>query len=282
VNTLKVYPIFRGPDCIEFDGTRWLDSSTALHEEPFITDTQVANLGLCRIHRKEKWTSVCYEVSWDMSFRNTVRQPIQESAENEAKKKRVVFFKQKLIFQLGWRLMKRDLSGASGTADIHQLKQWLDINYPNVDIPLDDLTKKFPPWSLVSGLFLQLLVTITVGAITRFHVGVPGHAAWILVWLYGSASLRWTTLITNSVTVTPCLLLKKWLLFAAGVLLEIMLAIGVYGGITFILVELLGSMCNATFSLAAGFWILIGFVIACVFTIAVCVVFYSSTIIGNI
>ena len=177
--------------------------------------------------------------------------------------------------------MKHDISGESGKTDINELKSWLNENYPGVEIPVDDLPKKFAYWPLVSGVFLQVLVTITVGAITRFHLGDRSHAAWILIWIYGSASLRWISLITNSLDQTPCLLLKKWILFGFGIILEFLLAIGVYGGITVIAVELLGEMCGKPFSLPPGVWILIGLLIAFVFAIVACVVFYSSTILGT-
>ena len=183
--------------------------------------------------------------------------------------------------QLGWRLMKRDISGESGQTDINELKLWLTNNYPGVEIPVDNLPKKFAYWSLVSGVFLQLLVTVTVGAITRFHLGDRRHAAWILLWIYGSASLRWTSLITNSLNQSPILLLKTWMLFALGIVLEFLLAIGVLGGITVIVVELFAVMCGVTPSLSAGWWILIGFLIAFAFGIVAVVVFYSSSILGT-
>ena len=177
--------------------------------------------------------------------------------------------------------MKRDISGESGEADINELKAWLNENYPGVEIPLDDLAKGFAYWPLVSGIFLQVLVTITVGAITRFHLNSRNHAAWILIWMYGSASLRWTSLITNSLNQTPCLLLKKWILFGFGMILEFLLAIGVYGGITVIAVELFAAMCVTPFSLPPGIWILIGLLIAFAFGIVVCVISYSSAILGT-
>jgi len=237
-----------------------------------------------RIYRREEWTSVCYDISWGISFkRDAIPRPVHETEENEAKKKRVVFFKQKLLMQLGWRLMKRDISGESGQADINELKLWLTDNYPGVEIPVDNLPKKFAYWSLVSGVFLQMLVTVTVGAITRFHLGDRRHAMWILLWIYGSASLRWTSLITNSLNQSPILLLKTWMLFALGIVLEFLLAIGVLGGITVIVVELFAVMCTGTVtsSLSAGWWILIGFAIAFAFGIVAVVVYYSSYILGT-
>lgn len=177
--------------------------------------------------------------------------------------------------------MKRDISGVTGRADLNELKAWLTENYPGVEIPLDDLPQTFSYWSLVSGVFLQMLVTVTVGAITRFHLGDRIHAAWILFWIYGSASLRWTSLITTSLNQYPCLLLKTWMLFAVGIILEFFLAIGVLGGITVIVVELFEAMCGTVFSLPAGYWFLIGFFITFVTAIVVLVVFYSSSILGT-
>ena len=247
-----------------------------------MTETQIANFGLFRIARREEWTSVCYDINWTLSFKKeAIHPPVHETTENEAKKKRVVLFRQKLLFQLGWKLMKRNISGETGKADINELKAWLTENYPGVEIPVDDLPKKFAYWPLVSGVFLQILVTITVGAITRFHLGNRVHASWILLWIYGSASLRWTSIITRSLNQSPCLFLKKWILFAFGMVLEFFLAIGVLGGITVILVELLGTLCNTIFFPPAGIWILIGFLIAFAFGGAACVVSYSGTILGR-
>jgi len=267
----------------EFDGDRWI-AVPVTQEDPYVTETQIANLGFFRIHRREEWTSVCYDISWGLSFKkNAHHLPTHETDENEAKKKRVVLFKQTLGLELGWRLMKGDISGESGRADLNDLKVWLSENYPGVEIPLDDLPKRFQYWSLVSGVFLQMLVTVTVGAITRFHLHNRVYAAWILLWIYGSAALRWTSIITNSLNQSPCLLLKMWLLFAMGIVLEFFLAIAVLGGITVIVVELFGAMCGLeSLSLSAGYWILVGFSITFVSAIAVLVVFYSSTILGNI
>src|SRR5215471_7570108 len=83
----------------EFDGHNWIASGyTGIHEEPYVTETQVANLGLFRIQRREEWTSVCYDISWGITFKKdaTLHRPVNETDENEEKKKRILFFRQKI------------------------------------------------------------------------------------------------------------------------------------------------------------------------------------------
>ena len=165
---------------------------------------------------------MCYDISWGVSFSRRVPVIYRHARQTKTKQERNerYFSSKSWGFNWGGSLMKRDISGVTGRADLNELKAWLTENYPGVEIPLGDLPQKFSYWSLVSGLFLQMLVTVTVGAITRFHLGDRIHATWILFWLYGSASLRWTSLITNHLDQYPCLLLKTWMLFAIGIILE--------------------------------------------------------------
>ena len=53
-----------------------------------MTETQAANLGLFRIQRKEEWTSVCYDVSWGITFKKdaTLHRPVHETDRKRGKK----------------------------------------------------------------------------------------------------------------------------------------------------------------------------------------------------
>jgi hypothetical protein len=276
---------------IEFTGNKWvpLPSTQGSIEQGFqklyVTNTHISNLGFFHIWRTESWTSVCYDVTWKFVFGKAkepgLTEPVHEvTAAAEEEKKRAVFFRQKFLFQFGWKLMRRDLSGPPGQEDLNQLKIWLEANYPGIDIPLNDMNEWIVYWRLISGIVLQILVTVLLGGLTRFHVGNPNHAAWILVWMYCGASLRWVSLIIEALNKVPSLLRVTWFFFGLGIIYDGLVVIGICGGITVIVVELFQAMCGTPFSISPGVWILIGVVISVTFGLAFLVVFYSSRILG--
>jgi len=67
------------------------------------------------------------------------------------------------------------------------------------------------------------------------------------------------------------------MLSVVGIVLEFFLAIAVLSGITVIVVEF-KAICETIFSLSAGYWFLIGFLITFTHMVAVLVIFYSSII----
>jgi hypothetical protein len=64
------------------------------------------------------------------------------------------------------------------------------------------------------------------------------------------------------------------------VLSQLIIPIGVYGGITVISVELLGAFCETTFSLSPGLWILVGGLILLVLLLVGLMISFSSDILG--
>ena len=125
------------------------------------------------------------------------------------------------------------------------LETWLEDQYPGLYINLNHMPKKLGYSYLISGIFLQLVVTALLAALTRFNLCTPSHACWLLVWIYGGPMLRWKWLNDESIDKEPCLSAFKWVLFGIGGILSLALAVGVYGGIATICVELLGAICNA-------------------------------------
>ena len=127
---------------------------------------------------------------------------------------------------------------------------WLKDKYPGVQVERSALCNRLGWSRIVNGVFLKILITITLGTLTRFHVGTRSHAVWLLVWMYGTPALRWTRLMYITMENEPCLSLLKWSLSAVFFFVNIGVAFGVYGGITVISVELLGAMCETDFSLS--------------------------------
>jgi hypothetical protein len=192
----------------------------------------------------------------------------------------VIFFRQKFITPFPWNPRRRDLSGNAEREDIELFKEWLEDNYPNIDISIDRRTRVGYS-RFISGLFLQLLVSVVLG-ITRYKVGIPSHACWLLIWIYGGPSLGWMWLITMSMDKEPCLSPFKWCLYELVWLLAVIIAVGVYGGITVISVELLGAFCEETISLPPQIWIGVGAAIAFVLLVVPCTVIFYSNLFGKL
>jgi hypothetical protein len=157
-------------------------------------------------------------------------------------------------------------------------KEWLLDNYEGVKVDFDKVPRTLVWPRFASGVFLQSLITIMLGTLARFHVGVPSQGAWLLIWMYGAPTLRWTRLLYNSMERKACLSLWKVGLSSGFYLLALGVGIGVYGGITVISVELFGAMCYSQISLSPGIWVLIGFAIAFAFGSAILIVFLTGVL----
>ena len=293
----------------EFNGQRWVkaslsadqDTTPAVRQEAYNkseepTSEEIVNLqgqahklfiDLFFVHlcRRESWTSICLEVRWKFGFgkhslqRCMPRFPVHgpEKAPNDIS---FLFLRQTfLVTRLGWGLTKRNILKGGDGEELVDFKAWLERNYPHLEIKFNK-HKRLGYSYLVSGIFLQLLVTGILGGLTRFKLGTPSHAAWLLIWMYGGPLLRWKWLNDDTMDKGPCRSTLKWIVFGVGPVLLVVVAIGVYGGIAVIIVELLGEICSERFSLSPGIWILIGISIALAFAVVSAPIMYSRNLIG--
>jgi hypothetical protein len=269
-------------------GTGIQTSTESVDEQTHVTYKRSFSLGFIHFGRKEIWTSLCYQVYWGFGFGIGKNQRLERDIVD--KKWRAIFLKQNFIINqdlwLRWGIMMRNVPGppestkrkcgafferkkrgnqALAKDDMKDLHTWLEQNYPGIQIDLENMPRSFGVSQLVSGIFLQLLVTVLLGSLTRFRLGTSGHAVWLLIWIYGGPLFRWKWLNDNSMDKVPCLNAGKWVLFGIGRVLSIALAVGVYGGIAVICVELLADICNTVFSLSPQIWILIAVLIAAAF-----------------
>lgn len=267
-----------------FTGKDWIPTSSnsqvlkqIMEEKPCTTETTVINFGIFRLTRREIWTTTCYELEWKLRGRHAFRYQLRETPENEARKYGTTFLKQWSLRQQDWKPMKRSISGESASGDLSKFRMWVEANYPEIKLP-KTLPDRIGVSRSVNGMFMQVLVTIIIGALTRFQIGTPSHAAWLLVWIYGGPVLRLVSLIDDYV---PLSAMKQCFLVIVEIV-AIFVLIGLYGGITVILVELFGSMCNnTTITLSPGIWILIGLLIFLAFIVVGMVISYLSVIVGN-
>lgn len=174
--------------------------------------------------------------------------------------------------------MKRDLKE---NGDIEEFKEWLKKNYPRVNIPIDDAHAKVGHSKLWNGMVLVAVVSGVIGGLTRFKVDTPSHACWLLLWLYGGPLFRWKWLINDSMDNQPCLSFGKWCVYETFRILSWVIMVGVYGGITVIVVELFGAFCGRSISLPAGIWIVIGMIILSTLLIIGSTISFYSKILGT-
>jgi len=237
------------------------------------------------VWRRQTWTETCTEVGWKITFG---RNPNPQVCLDDRLRTRAVFLKQHFAWSRHfvrfntWRIMRRS---KPNQVQLDALKTWISENYPGIDVDLDYHTKMrlMRGWSiLASGLFLQLLITVCLGALTHFKVGTASHAVWTLIWLYGHPALRWTAMIERSVFAAICRSRRIWFLFMFTNLLAWATMCGVYGGIAIIGVELLESVCGQTISLSPGVWVLTATLIFLSYTFALVVTYFLPGIIGEI
>jgi len=176
--------------------------------------------------------------------------------------------------------MKRNIVGPDGRQDVKDFKKWLRENYPGVKIPLEDTSAKVGTLKLWNAAVLVAVVSAVLVGLTRFKIGIPSHACWLLLWMYGGPLFRWKWLIVESMEHEPCLSFGKWCAFELCRVLAWPILVGVYGGITVISVELLGEFCKESISLSAGIWILIGGIILLVLLIIGGITSFYSNIAG--
>jgi hypothetical protein len=132
--------------------------------------------------------------------------------------------------------------------------QWLGQKYPSLTVSFHSSTQRRMVISrLISSLFLLLLQTLIIGLLTRFHVGITSHAVWFLIWLYGMAALRFF-IPRAPKQFSLSQRYQLGLTFSIGVLVTI----GVFGGVTVIVVELMEDMCQSDWSISARVWVIIG------------------------
>ena len=108
---------------------------------------------------------------------------------------------------------------------------------------------------------LVIIITGIIGGLTKFQVGKPSHACWLLVWLYGGPAFRWKWLVMHSFDGEPCTSFTRWCVTEVCHALSYLIAAGVYIGMTVILVELFGACCGGpsmTISLSVPWWIVVG------------------------
>jgi hypothetical protein len=170
----------------------------------------------------------------------------------------------------------------SGKEDMREFEEWIEDNYPEIKLPEDYLDVRTGHSKILIGLFLVLVVTGVVGALTHFKVGIPSHACWLLLWLYGGPTFRLKWLINQSVDNKPCLSYGMFLLYWALRVCGLLIVAGVYCGITVISVELLGAFCGETISLSGGTWIGIGAIILVVLVLVGIIVCYYNHIWGTL
>ena len=109
---------------------------------------------------------------------------------------------------VNWNPIKHDLNDTADE-DVAEFNVWLKTNYPNIEVDTDDLHGKIRKWKLWknelgyaklwNGLMLIAVLTLVVGVLTHFRVGIPSHACWILLWLYGGPVFRSKWLVNHSV-----------------------------------------------------------------------------------
>lgn len=287
------------PISFDSEGTL-LDSFQVPENHSYSSVKRIFTLGFLHLRRKSVLTpQSCYHLRWGIGFGNGSEQ-IDENVKRQ--RKRAIFLKQNFLTNRDWRLrwgiMRRDIptellenrwhvfkcfkrlqgsnrsltSGnqsarAAVANEMNKLEEWLRVEYPDINVNVHRMPHKLGYSYLISGIFLQLVVTSLLGALTKFQLGSRSHAPWFLVWIYGGPMLRWKWLNDESFDKEPCLSARKWIFFGITSILSLALAVAVFGGISSLCVELLGSICNREFTFSAPVWLLIAGLIALAFAV---------------
>lgn len=197
--------------------------------------------------------------------------------------KQVIFFRHRFIttwIEWPWGLLKRPAGHPVYSTDLAAFESWVKDNYKYVRIPLKResqrdrcrrgiFSARLGYSYLASGIFLQVLITVILAGLTRFKLGTPSHAGWVLAWMYCGPMLRYTWLNDHTMKRKPCLNQGKWLIFFFDRMLVVPLVVGICGGVAIISVELFGDFSNTTYSLANRTWALVAFLIGVVFFLVV-------------
>jgi hypothetical protein len=195
--------------------------------------------------------------SW---FQRSKHRPGPETKANEEKKKHITFWRRGFGIAV-WKLVIRKQSTDTERENIAQFKAWLQANYPGIEIPINN--QDFGYSTLRSGIYLQIFITVILGSLTHFHIGVPSRGTWLLVWMYGGPALRWMWFINHRIDnlVSASLSVPGFFLRILSTAFAFAVVFGVCASITVLSVELLESLCGMSISLKPGVWILIGFII---------------------
>ena len=254
-----------------------------MEQHHYSTEIPLVNFHWFRVVRRERWSSVCYQVHWRLRFGklSTSRRVINDSelGANEGKKQSAIFLRQRFITKVTWNPIRRDISVIKEAGDLEEFKRWLTRHYPGIEIPLD-MPARAGASKIVNGMMLVAVVTAVLGGLTRFQVGIPSHACWLLLWMYGGPVFRWKWLIADSMDKEACLSFLKWSIFECCRVLAVVIAIGVYGGITVISVELLGAFCETTISMPAWKWIVVGLLILFGLSLIGLIISFSGDVFG--
>lgn len=290
---------------VKFEGAV-LTESAPISAEPVpsghgheYSSTRIFTTGLFHFRRKQSFTAVCYHLQWAFGFGWGQKGTTPTS---KLEGRRAIFLKQFFITNQDWRLywgiMQRQIPVSNreehrmfaalrkakrrfkamtfeedheilshNRRDMDKLQVWLDEQYPDIKVNLKHMPHQLGSSYLFSGIFLQLVITVFLGALTRFKLGEASYAGWFLLWIYGGPFLRWKWFNDETLHQKPCLSAPTWLFFGISGVLTVAVAAGVCGGIAVICVNLMAAICNTTFTPSAGVWILIGVSIAAVFAI---------------
>jgi hypothetical protein len=138
--------------------------------------------------------------------------------------------------------------------DEEELIEWIQGSHPYLTIYPPSLRRDV--FLVVSAVLLIALVTLIMGLLTRFRLGIASRAAWFLVWLYVSPF--------GMMLASPVLLMRKVSLtiLSLAVIASIPLSIGglisAIGGLAVVSVGLLESMCQSTWVIPLRIWVAIG------------------------
>ena len=159
-------------------------------------------------------------------------------------------------------------------AERDEFVEWLKQYYSFINADEFSLPPRRRMSSFASSMFLVPLVTLIVGLLTHFHVGVGSRAGWFLVWLYGMPIIGFLRPFIHTVRET-----MTWLVILIFLLIFYLVIIGVFGGTAVICVGLLESMCSSEWSFSVDLWVKIGFTTFFVvgfIEVAICAIFGIS------
>jgi hypothetical protein len=252
----------------EFDGKDWV--STIKSETDWERDEWnmkespgIRSSPSFPISRREIWTKACYELRW--KFQATDSAIYLRTVANNYP----VFFREKFVWTINWKL--NCATKVQYDNKLPDFEAWLGKEYP--DIVFEGLYKlrnrRWQGWSpLISSFIYQVLVTAMLAGLT-WGFNCPSdktsRAAWLLVFLFGGSIARSVWCINDWLDDSPDVSFGKWFLFGTSRLLAALLLIGIFGGISVVLVGLVEDICSAPdTSVGPGVWTLVS-VCTCLF-----------------
>ena len=131
-----------------------------------------------------------------------------------------------------------------------KFQMWLLRNYPEVSIPFDRTPIRYVRSQWFTILYVQIAVTIVLGALTRFHSDNVSHAVWQLLWVYGGTIIT----LMKSEAGEYHSSIRVGLAGLSAVVLPVM-ALGGLGGAAVAFTGIYGSICGTTLSTSP--WIMI-------------------------